>query len=165
MSIKYQTLYNGFTLLEFVIIILLIGILSATVSLKLSAPGQYSVTTQADAFRRDLSHIQLLAISTDQRLHLSVNTQGYTVATCKTSACLATNPLTDPATGQNFSVTLTDGVTFSSASTLDFDSLGRPQSGGNLIATNPARTYTLSGSGRDVLVKVLPITGFAQTSY
>ncbi len=165
MSIKYQTLYNGFTLLEFVIIILMIGILSATVSLKLSAPGQHSVTTQADVFRRDLSHIQLLAISTDQRLRLSVNTGGYTVATCTTSACSATNPLNDPATGQNFSVTLTDGVTFSSASTLDFDSLGRPQTGGSLIATNPARSFTLGSSGRSVTVTVLPITGFAQTSY
>jgi type II secretory pathway pseudopilin PulG len=163
MSRKYHPLYNGFTLLEFVI--LLIGILSVTVAIKLTARNQHSVTIQADEFRRNLSHIQLLAISKDQRLRLSVNSGGYTVATCTTSACSATNPLTDPATGQNFSVSLIDGVTFSSASTLDFDSLGRPQTGGNLIAANPARSYTLGSSGRSVTVTVLPITGFAQTSY
>lgn len=74
--------------------------------------------------------------------------------------------LVDPATGLNFSVALTDGVTLSPANdTLDFDSLGRPQSGGSLIATIPARSYTLIGSGRSVSVTVLPITGFAQTIY
>jgi MSHA pilin protein MshC len=167
MSIKYHTLYNGFTLLEFVIVILLMGILSVTVALKFSALNQHSVTIQADEFRRNLSHMQMLAISKYQRLRLSVNAGDYTVATCSSSTCSATTPLTDPATGQDFKVTLTDGVTFISGagSTLDFDSLGRPQTGGTLIANNPARSYTLGVTGRSVTVTVLPITGFAQTGY
>lgn len=154
---------GGFTLVELVITIILIGILSAVVMTNISAKAQHSVTTQADEFRRNLSHLQLLAISQGVRLRLTTASTGYTVVVCTTSACTATNALADPATGQNFSVPLTDGVTFSSASTLDFDSLGRPQSGGSLITT--ASSYTLSGSGRCVSVTVLPITGFAQTNY
>lgn len=155
---------RGFTLVELIITILLIGIFSAVMVINISAKIGHSVTTQADQLRRDLSHIQLLAISRSSRLRLLVNSGGYTVVACATSACSTTNALTDPATGENFSVTLTDGVTLSpSGSTLDFDSMGRPQSGGSLMATN--RTYTLSGSGRSVWVTVLPVTGFAQTSY
>lgn len=156
----------GFTLVEFIIVIILAGILSATAVITISAQTEHSVTTQADELRRNLSHIQLLAISQSQRLRLSVNAVGtnYTVVSCTTSACAATNALIDPATGQNFSVALTGGVTLAPTSNiLDFDSLGRPQSAGSLIST--ARTYTLSGSGRSVSVTVLPITGFAQTSY
>jgi len=163
---------GGFTLMEMVITMVLIGILSAVALTNLRAQAQHSVTVQADQLRRDLSHIQLLAISRASRLRLTVNTAGtnYTVTTCPTgSVCTNSSSfigLIDPATGVNFSVALTDGATLSPAnSILDFDSLGRPQSAGSLIATIPAVTYTLSGSGRSVLVKVLPITGFALTSY
>ena len=152
----------GFTLIELVTTIVVIGILSAVVMANINARAQHSVTTQADQLRRDLSHIQMLAISRGRRLRLTTTSTTYTVAVCTTSACGATTALTDPATGQNFSVTLTNGVTIA-GSTLDFDSLGRPQSNGSL--TTGSWTYTLSGSGRSVAVAVLPLTGFAQTTY
>ena len=157
---------RGFTLIELVITMVMMGILSAVVVTDISARAQHSVTTQADQFRRNLSHLQLLAISRGARLRLTVAAGGggYSVATCATSACTTRSALVDPATGLNFSVTLTDGVTLSPAGNiLDFDSMGRPQSGGSLITAT--RSYTLTGSGRSVLVTVLPVTGFARTSY
>ena len=157
---------RGFTLVELVITMVMMGILSAVVTADISARAQHSVTTQADQFRRNLSHLQLLAISRGARLRLTVAAGGasYSVATCATSACATSSALVDPATGANFSVVLTDGVTLSPAGNiLDFDSMGRPQSGGSLIAV--ARSYALTGSGRSVSVTVLPVTGFARTSY
>lgn len=163
MPTNYPNPSSGFTLVEFIVTIIVIGILSAVVLTNLNTVAQHSVITQADEFRRNLSHIQLMAISQGQRLRLSVNAGGtsYSVVSCNTSACTATSAVTDPATGQNpFSVTLTDGVTIApTSSTLDFDSLGRPQSGGSLITGT--KTYTLSGSGQSAFVGVLPITGFA----
>lgn len=156
---------RGFTLIELVITLVMMGILSAVVVTDISARAQHSVTTQADQFRRNLSHLQLLAISRGARLRLTVAAGGggYSVATCATSACTTRSALVDPETGANFSVVL-DGVTLSPAGNiLDFDSLGRPQSGGSLITAT--RSYTLTGSGRSVSVTVLPVTGFAQTSY
>jgi type II secretory pathway pseudopilin PulG len=154
--------------MEFIVVTVMIGILSAAVMTNMQAGFRHSVTTQADQFRRNLSHIQMLAISRGSRLRLTVNATGtnYTVVSCDTSACSTTSSVTDPATGLNFSMNLTDGVTLAPTSnTLDFDSLGRPQAGGSLITTIPARTYTLSGSSRSVQVTVQPITGFAQASY
>lgn len=157
---------RGFTLAEFIITIVILGILSAAVMTNMSAKAQHSVITQADQLRRNLSHTQFLAISRGARLRLTTSANGYAVTVCASSACAATSALIDPATGQAFSVTLTDGVTLSPAgNTLDFDSLGRPASGGSLLSTNPARTYTLTGSGRSVSVSILPLTGFAQASY
>ena len=156
---------RGFTLIELVITLVMMGILSAVVVTDISARAQHSVTTQADQFRRNLSHLQMLAISRGARLRLTVAAggAGYSVATCATSACTTRSALVDPETGANFSVVL-DGVTLSPAGNiLDFDSLGRPQSGGSLITAT--RSYTLTGSGRSVSVTVLPVTGFAQTSY
>jgi MSHA pilin protein MshC len=153
---------GGFTLVEFVITIIVIGILSAVVLPYINATAQRSVLTQADEFRRNLSHIQLMAISQSQRMRMSVNSGGtnYTVVSCANSACSATSPVTDPATGANFSVNMTNGVTLAPAgSNLDFDSLGRPQTGGSLSTS--AKTYTLGASGLSVPVSVLPITGFA----
>lgn len=164
--------WRGFTLIEFAMTMVMIGVLSAAVMIKISARTGHSVTIQADQFRRDLSHIQMLALSRGSRLRLTINANGtaYTVATCTTSNCTNTSALVDPATGQSFGVTLTDGAAFGSANygdVLDFDSLGRPnEPDGTLITANPARTYTLSDGVRgNVTVTVLPITGFAQTSY
>lgn len=161
MSWEHHILRNGFTMVEFVIVMLIIGILSTVVALQFGAQEKHSVTVQADQFRRDLSHLQLIAISQSKRLKLSTAAGAYTVAVCTTSACGATTALTDPVTGAPFSVTLTDGVALAPVGTLDFDSLGRPQSGGSLITAT--RTYTFSVTGRSVDVTVLPITGFAQT--
>jgi MSHA pilin protein MshC len=163
-SSRYK-LNKGFTLIELVITIIVVGILSAVVVPSMIAVTQHDATTAADELRRNISHVQLIAISQSQRLRLSVNAAGtnYTVLSCNNTACTSTTAVTDPATGAVFSVDLTNGVTFTfgANSTLDFDSLGRPQSNGSLIATIPARTYTISGSGHSVSVSVMPITGFA----
>lgn len=154
---------KGFTLTELVITIILIGIMSAVVINNINAKARHGVTTQSDIFRRDLSRIQLMAISQGKRLRLSVGLGGYTVYECPDAACASpVTVATDTSTGQPFVVTLTDAA-FTASSTLEFDSLGRPQSGGSLVTV--VRSYTLSGNGRSVSVTVLPITGFAQTSY
>lgn len=154
---------HGFTLIELVLTIVILGVLAASVMISIGARARHSVTTQADQFRRDLSRLQLLAISRNNRVRLTISADGrtYSASACVTSAC--TNGLIDPATGQNFSVTLVDATLAPVSNVLDFDTLGRPQSGGALVTANPARTYVMSGSGRDVTVKVLPITGFAWT--
>lgn len=152
--------YRGFTLVELVITIIIISVLSAVAISNITARNQHSVTVQADQFRRALSHLQLLAISQSLRLRLSTSSTNYTAVSCTTSACTSTAALTDPATGQSFSVDLTDGAAIAPANNiLDFDSLGRPQSSGSLKITTS--TYTLSGNGNCVQISVLPITGFA----
>lgn len=165
---------RGFTLIELVITIVIIGILSAVVMVNFGAKAQHSVTVQADEFRRNLSHMQLLAISQGLRLKLKVDATSYTVTSCPDSNC--DGVVTDPATGASFSTTLTDDVKFvdssgaalGAASSYYFDSLGRPVSAppSATLLSGPG-TFYLNNVGRvpSVTVTVLPITGFAQTAY
>jgi MSHA pilin protein MshC len=157
---------NGYSLIELVITIIVIGILSAVVGGNISAKDQHNLTTLADELRRNLSHVQLMAISKSTRLRLTVDAAGktYTVFSCNNADCTVPTTLIDPATGANFIVDITKDdpsakFTSGAGSNLDFDSLGRPQQVKNLITA--AFTYTISSSGRSVSVSVLPITGFA----
>lgn len=161
--------HSGFTLIEFIVVMLVISVLAVTVVVRVSAKNQSAAIIQADQLRRDISHIQMLALSwgVSLRLVTAVDGASYTVS-CLTAAAGTACPSvgtvpTDPATGQGFSVALADGVRITPAgNTLDFDSLGRPLSSGSLITAN--RTYTLTGSGTSASVSVRPITGFAEVS-
>ncbi len=159
---------RGFTLIELIITIVLIGILSVVTILSFQATNQHSVTVQADKLRRDLSHLQLLAISGMGRLQMTVTTNSYTICAALTT-CNAASAIIDTSTGMSFSATLTDGATFiSSPGNYYFDSLGRPvtnATSSTLLSTTSI--FQLNGVSRDnpVTVTVLPITGFAQTSY
>jgi hypothetical protein len=125
----------------------------------------------ADSLRRDLGHIQSLALTYGIALRLNLSTTGYMVT------CLATVPpcatvggtLIDPTTSHAFAVTFPSGLTMtglnSSNATVDFDSIGRPISSGTLIATNPARTLALTGASKTSYIYLRPITGFAEVSY
>ena len=159
---------RGFTLIELLIMIVIIGILSVVGILNFNTQQQHSVTVQADKLRHDLSHLQLLAISGQGRLQLTVTANGYAICPA-TVTCNAANAIIDTSTGASFSATLTDGATFISGSgNYYFDSLGRPvtdATSSSLLTT--ASSFKLNGVGRGnpVTVTVLPITGFAQTSY
>lgn len=90
-----------------------------------------------------------------------------------TTPCVNTaDTVIDPVTGQKLETVLDNGVSLTAAdassvtvSTVDFDSVGRPVSGANLIASNPARSFTLSAASKTATVALRPITGFVEVSY
>lgn len=156
---------RGFTLVELVIIIVVTGILAAVIVVNFSVKSQHSAVTQADELRRNLSRIQLLAISQGARLKLTVTSTGYSVTSCPTSAC--TGAVADQATGLPFTVgPLDDGVTITSGTgDYFFDSLGRPVLAATDATLSPAYTnpLTVNGNGNCIDVTVLPVTGFASS--
>lgn len=160
----------GFTLIELVITIVILGILATVVMLNFGAKTQHGVITQANELRRNLSHIQLLAISQGNRLKLTVTQTGYSVyCAVVTPTCTSTaTPITDPVTGAQFTVTLKD-ARFTAPATLYLDTLGRPVANATDTAplTSPITAFTLeepTGGGQTASVTVLPVTGFAQAS-
>ena len=90
-----------------------------------------------------------------------------------TTPCVdTTSTVIDPFTGQELKTVLETGVSLTAAdassatvSTVDFDSVGRPISGANLIAAYPARAFTLSAASKTAMVALLPITGFVEVNY
>lgn len=159
---------SGFTLIELVVTFVILGILSAVVILNFGAKTQHGVITQANELRRNLSHIQLLAISQGVRLQLRVEGGGYSVclATQSCSYLIPGNAITDPATGDKFNVTLSDASFTLGTGLHYFDTLGRPVSSATVspaLVTTPVK-FTLSGGEQTASVTVLPVTGFAQAS-
>jgi type II secretory pathway pseudopilin PulG len=164
------------TLLELVVMIIIASIITGSVMVRMASKNEYSVITQAEQMRRDLSHVQMLAIAWEVSLTVTATSTGYSV-TCKTAssgtpcATAGATPI-DPATGKSFSVTSFDngvtidqvnGATLSGSDVFYFDSLGRPiSSSDTLVASSHSYRFTLNSVHSTVSVQ--PITGYASTS-
>ncbi len=144
---------SGFSFLELMLVVVLIGILAAYAAPHWN-PAESTVVVQADRMMRDIRHLQMLNITQGRVLTLDIEPTGYSVRE-------AGSVITDPATGEPFSITLENGVALSGADT-DFDKLGRPANGGALLAA--PRAFTLTGGTRTVAVTLQPVTGFTSVA-
>ena len=149
----------GFSLIEVVMVLVVVGILAAYAIPSITAPSSLTLHQQADALVRDLRHTQQLATAYRKRLRLVANgSDTYTVAcvTDTTAPCNAAvgGPMTDPATGQPYSVTTQNGVTVSSG-IAEFTSFGQPTA---------AASFSLSGGGDTATVTVLATGGFVSAT-
>ena len=140
---------DGFTLPELIIILILLGIISITVAPSWNS-AQVNLNRQADLLARNLRHAQALAIHRATALTIDLSASAYSVKD-------GVSVITDPATGNSFTVTLEDGVTFSSFTDFDLDSLGRPSNGVSLISSDT--TQTLTGGSRSRVITITPLTG------
>jgi hypothetical protein len=120
------------------------------------APADTTVAAQAYRLARDLRHAQTMAMQQWRTLTLDIQTAAtYRVADS------ASTTVTDPATQQPFAVVMDNNVTVSGTDT-DFDSLGRPVSGGVLLAV--ARVFTITGTSTTATVTVSAVTGFVSVT-
>lgn len=152
----------GFTLVELVMVIVLGSILAAYAVVKWPSDSELKLPAQAGLLINHIQHTQALAMHWGQPLRFTVNSGGYAVACVMASASppCNNNPIIDPVTNQPFSIDLESGISLSGA-TVDFDTMGRPVSGGTIISTTPARTFVLSADGIDRAVVLESLTGFA----
>ena len=150
---------DGFTLVELVFVIVIVGIMSAYVTMQGYSAAEMSLPSQAQKMASDIRHARTLATTWGQRLRLSVTAGAngnYQVVSCTVnpttgvvSSCNA-SPVVDPVTGIGFSVNLQKGVALAGPTTLDFNSLGQPSA---------AASYTLT-SGSVKTINVAALTGF-----
>jgi len=140
---------GGFTLFEVVVVLIIASILAVSVIPRWDT-AQANLNRQADLLARNLQHVQTLAMQRAASLSINFSAGSYSV---KQDAVV----ITDPATGNPFTVTLEDGVFFSSWGDFSFDSLGRPLSGVDLFSA--VTSQTLTGGGRSRVVTTTPITG------
>jgi len=140
---------GGFTLVELVMVLVLIGILAV-----FAAPKMLSVTsTKSDTFARklraDIRYAQNLAMSENRRYRVYLNTspgpaKGYAVvndANGNGTWGEAGEIAADPAGGGSLSIALDTGdfvgitVSTPAGGFIEFDSLGRPTAGGGTVLT------------------------------
>ncbi len=145
----FVTSCRGFTLFEVVLVLVLIGIISVAVIPSWNS-AQVNLNRQSDLLARNLRHAQAVAIHRATPLTIDLSAAAYSVKD-------GVSVITDPATGDPFTVTLENGVTFSSFTDFDLDSLGRPSNGVSLLSTDT--TQTMNGGSRSRVITITPVTG------
>lgn len=157
---------SGFTLIELVIVIVLVGVLSAYAMMKNGSSSVFSLVSQAQTMASDIRHAQALATVWGKRLRITATdgANGVYEVSCDDSADVAppcdTNPVINPATGRAFSVRLEKGVVLDGPpSPLIINSLGQPvDSFGQPTAASSA--FTLSTQGNSLTLNVAALTGY-----
>jgi len=146
----------GFTLMELVIVIVVVGVLSAYAMMKNSSSSVFSLLSQAQTLAGDIKHVQSMATVWGKSLTITA-TDGvngtYSVSCTNGGAapCNSTNPVINPATGTAFTISLEKGVALTaSPGTLVINSLGKPAS---------LAQYVLSSNSVSVTVTMAPLTG------
>lgn len=156
---------RGFSLLELVVIISIIGILAAYIAVRWKPVSTFTLGQQADVFTQKVRHVQSLASGWGLALRLvPAGTRYSVVCVSGTGVAPCVNPgdtVMDPATNAPFIVNLNDGVTISGFAT-EFDVAGRPVNGATLLTAD--RVFTLSVDGKTRVITVKPVTGFAVIS-
>lgn len=150
----------GFTLLELVFTVVILGVLSKVAMMKLVTPATMTLPTQAQSLADLIRRAQSLAVVRGQRMSVSVATSGANgrvVVACAASAPCSTD------TG----LTVSQGAVVGNTGTLYFNSLGQPvNSAGAALASDTSFTlsYQTGENTATYTVTVAAITGRVSVS-
>jgi len=143
--IKYKK-NSGFTLIELIVILVLVGVLAATILPRLSLRSSYDERVFKDELINIARFAQQLAMMRGRgytvRLQIDNNNNRYGIETRLGAAAYTWFIHPD---GSNFPINYPSGISTSPASiTISYDALGNVVSGTN-------QTITITGSGVDLI--------------
>jgi len=155
---------RGFTLLELIVVLLLVGIL-AVIAFPRMSQNTIELSGQAEQVARDIRYAQTLSMTrgaAQGRHCIFFTATGYQLRNNNNNPGTPCSiAVAHPATGSSAAIVLTGGTAVSTANLtgnyLEFDTKGQPTSfagGGNA-------TVTLTASGGPRTVVVSPVTGMA----
>jgi MSHA pilin protein MshC len=154
----YLTKQRGFTLVELVMVIVLLGILSATATPKFFSVSSYKNNLFFDDTHSALHFAQKLAITTNCNVQILIDHNRYTIsrpAKSDRSQCTSTNPtdfslpVSHPGTGEAYYTHAEKGVSLTAnLATFYFNALGQ---------ASADVTLTVAG---DKIISVVAATGF-----
>ncbi len=148
---------RGFTLVELVAVVMLVGILSAFALVKMLDRSLIDARGFADQVASTLRYAQKAAVAQRRLVYVSIDVGTRRVRACLDALPACAQPLAAPAGGA-LDVSAASSVTLaSSTAQFSFDGLGRP----SLAA---ALTLTASGGGSTFTVTVEPDTGHVRRS-
>jgi prepilin-type N-terminal cleavage/methylation domain-containing protein len=157
---KHTSASHGFTLLEMVLVILIIGVISMTVVTPTKTQVPMRLQYEARRVLNDIRYAQALSMASGQRYRwVLTSSSTYQITNEAGSAIMLANGST--------TLTLSAGVTIASLSNLPnsliaFDSAGAPYITSTYPGTALATTATIpvTSGGQTRNITVLPTTGY-----
>ncbi len=161
---------KGFTLIELVMVIVLIGIIAVFIAPRLGNITTTNAGPFMDKLRADIRYAQNQAMTKNRRIRVNLTNTSYSVSQDNSPAnnCGSFAPVADPAEGGNLSIALDTGsyagITITPSITcLEYDALGRPYD--CTIAPAPAAcSTTLSGMNIAVVANAATTVGAVTVS-
>jgi prepilin-type N-terminal cleavage/methylation domain-containing protein len=150
----------GFTLVEMIFTIVLLGVFAQFAMMKLLTPATMTLPAQAQSLADVIRRAQSLAVVRGERTRASVTTPGANGRV--DVACPASAPC-----NTDTSITVSQGVVLAGASSVYFNSLGQPvNSAGTALTADTVFTlsYTTGGSPTTYTVTVAALTGRVSVS-
>ena len=146
---------RGFTLVEVLVVLLLLGTIGVVIASRVSSTGLYSVKSEAAALKSHLRYAQTMAMSTNLIWGLSIGSKQYSLFRDNNTSDTVILPgaESDPV------VLPGNAPSLSSAGPIRFNGMGTPvDAGGNAIASNA--TITVSMDGESETITITKNTGF-----
>ena len=139
---------NGFTMLEILAVLLVIGIISAIVISRASSTTAYSLDAEVQIIKSHLRHAQVRALSDDVTWGIAFSSNSYTL---RRDGVAATANLPNE-NGVTHNLAKGVIITSGAGSTVTFNNIGSPGS--------TTATLTLSASGQTQNIIITKNTGF-----
>ena len=157
---------KGFTLIELVMVIVLIGIIAVFVAPRLGNITSTKTGPFMDKLKADIRYAQNLAMTRNRRTQVNLTNTSYSVSQDDSAAnnCSSFATVMDPAEGGWLSVTLDTGsyagITITPGC-LEYDSLGRPYNCGAGVCSVAAGSLTVQINANAAVVGTVTVS--AQT--
>jgi MSHA pilin protein MshC len=151
----YQSRANGFTLIELIMVIVVLGALSLFVAPRFSSKSSFDTLSFQQELKTAIRFAHKTSIASECEVQVALTANSYALfypdTTCSPADAFGVNPVNHPVQSGAYADNSPSGVTITSFGNFFFTASGAPSSSG---------TITISPGGRQIVVN--PLTGFVQ---